>query len=65
MDHLEFLKEQIHGKNIDEIKKYFSDEFNCKVNVNTPLFCPMYHIVKTKFNKKGALATRGTVFFTV
>lgn len=62
MEHLNHLKEELHGKTIEEIEKYFKKEYGCKVRKELPLFCPMYDMLKTDFKKKGALATRGTVF---
>lgn len=62
MEHLKHLKNELHGKNIKEIEKYFKDEYGCKVKKSLPLFCPMYDMIKTDFRKMGALATRGTVF---
>ena len=62
MEHLQHLVAQLKGKNIVDIELFLKQEYSCKVNKHLPLFCPMYDMIKTKFDKKGALATRGTVF---
>lgn len=62
VDHLDYLVGQLQGKNIVDIEKFMKEHYDCRVNKALPLFCPMYHHIKTDFSKMGALATRGTVF---
>lgn len=64
MDHLNHLICETKGLHIDTIKKFYKDEYKCKVkhDVDYRLFCPVYDHIRTDFGKLGALATRGTVF---
>jgi hypothetical protein len=64
MNHLSHIIRDTHGMDITQLKKYYKDEYECSIifNEELGLFCPKYHLFKTKFSKVGALATRGTVF---
>jgi hypothetical protein len=64
MDDLIFLVEQTKGMNVKQLEIFYKDTYTCKIRVNEELglFCPMYDAFRTKFNVKGARATRGTVF---
>lgn len=64
MEHLSHIIRHTVGWGIDDIRTYYKNEYSCTVKYDEQykLFCPVYHQIKTKFGKMGALATRGTVF---
>ena len=61
MEHIKYLVERTRGLGLEELQEFYKSEYKCRVSVDVPLFAPMYTL-GTKFNKLGALATRGTVF---
>ena len=62
MEHVKHLSSQIKGKTYEEVVEYFDREYSAKTKRDQELFIVSYNMIKTKFNKLGALATRGTIF---
>lgn len=61
-EHIEHLVEILKDQHIQDIKSILSSEYNAKVKQDGNLFIVTYDLIKTKFERLGALALRGTIF---
>jgi len=60
--HIEHLVEIFKGQHIQDIKSILRSEYNAKVKQDGNLFIVTYDLIKTKLDRLGALALRGTIF---